>query len=83
MTPDNPHVYVGAYILGVLDDEDLAWFPAHLAGCDLCEELATGLSPVEQMLAALGPAISPPGGPPRRKAPRAPTSQSTREAAPK
>ncbi|WP_374214001.1 zf-HC2 domain-containing protein [Streptomyces sp. A3M-1-3] len=80
-------MYVGAYVLGVLDDEDLAWFPAHLAECALCEELAAGLSRVGQMLADLGPtpgpAVIPPGGPPRRTVPRAPTSHSTREAAPK
>ncbi|WP_455362287.1 zf-HC2 domain-containing protein [Streptomyces sp. SYSU K21746] len=79
-------MYVGAYVLGVLDDEDLAWFPAHLAACALCEELAAGLSPVGQLLAGLDGVdrtVSPPGGPPRRTAPRAPTSQSTPEAAPK
>lgn len=31
-----PHVDVGAYLLGVLDDDEMSRFEEHLAGCERC-----------------------------------------------
>jgi ferric-dicitrate binding protein FerR (iron transport regulator) len=53
----NPHVDVGAYLLGALDDDGMARFEEHLAGCDLCggqlDELS-GVVPVLDELRADG-----------------------------
>ncbi|MCU7825587.1 zf-HC2 domain-containing protein [Kitasatospora sp. DSM 101779] len=57
------HVDVGAYILGVLDPEDLEAFEQHLAGCAVCaaeiDELS-GVAPLLAELAEAGPVAAPP-----------------------
>jgi hypothetical protein len=62
----NPHVDVGAYLLGALDDDAMARFEAHLLDCELCgQELdeLSGVVPVLKELGAVGPAvIGMPGG---------------------
>ncbi|MFD9125937.1 anti-sigma factor family protein [Kitasatospora sp. NPDC059571] len=60
------HVDVGAYILGVLDPEDVERFELHLAGCPVCsaeiDELS-GVAPLLAELAEAGPvAAAPPPG---------------------
>jgi hypothetical protein len=63
----SPHVDVGAYLLGALDDDEMARFEEHLAGCDSCgrelDELS-GLLPVLDELngdGAGGGYVPPPG----------------------
>ncbi|MFE0460655.1 zf-HC2 domain-containing protein [Kitasatospora sp. NPDC058965] len=55
--PQDPHLDVGAYALGLLDDADRSAFEAHLAGCPRCrtelDELA-GLEPLLSEYAAGG-----------------------------
>jgi hypothetical protein len=63
---DGPHTDVGAYVLGVLDDDAMTCFERHLAMCTECgqhlEELA-GLVPVLSELAPPGAGLpEPPGG---------------------
>jgi anti-sigma factor RsiW len=62
----NPHVDVGAYLLGALDDDEMARFEAHLLDCDLCgHELdqLSGVVPVLDELRAGGLGVDPmPGG---------------------
>ncbi|PBC71643.1 putative zinc finger protein [Streptomyces sp. TLI_235] len=57
------HVDVGAYILGVLDPEDLERFEQHLAGCAVCaaeiDELS-GVAPLLAELAEAGPVATQP-----------------------
>lgn len=57
----NPHVDVGAYVLGALDDDGMARFEAHLAGCELCggelDQLG-GLVPLLGELAADGLSVA-------------------------
>lgn len=53
----NPHVDVGAYLLGALDDDEMARFESHLVGCELCgHELdqLSGVVPVLEELRADG-----------------------------
>lgn len=64
--PHDPHVDVGAYVLGVLDYDDMARFEQHLALCPECgrqlEELC-GLVPVLAELAPPGTGVpAPPNG---------------------
>jgi hypothetical protein len=49
------HTDVGAYALGLLEDEDQRDFEAHLAGCDRCMEELAGFSGLRELLAALDP----------------------------
>lgn len=49
----NSHVDVGAYLLGALDDDEMARFEAHLAGCELCGAELDQLSGVVPVLAEL------------------------------
>lgn len=62
----NPHLDVGAYLLGALDDDEMAGFEAHLAECDLCgDELDQlgGVVPVLEELRADGLGLAElPGG---------------------
>jgi len=44
------HTDVGAYALGLLEDQDRAAFEAHLATCDACREELESLSPVAVLL---------------------------------
>ncbi|SEO25475.1 zf-HC2 domain-containing protein [Actinacidiphila rubida] len=61
-----PHVDVGAYLLGALDDAEMAAFEDHLAGCEECaaalDELI-GVVPVLEEVREDGVAFAePPGG---------------------
>lgn len=49
----NEHVDVGAYLLGALDDDEMARFEAHLAGCELCGDELDQLSGVVPVLEEL------------------------------
>ncbi|WP_327291400.1 anti-sigma factor family protein [Streptomyces sp. NBC_01198] len=46
----NPHVDVGAYLLGVLDDDEMARFEAHLVDCEVCGDELDQLSGVVPVL---------------------------------
>jgi hypothetical protein len=46
----NPHADVGAYLLGALDDAEMAAFEEHLAGCEECGEALDELSGVLPVL---------------------------------
>jgi anti-sigma factor RsiW len=48
-----PHVDVGAYLLGALDDEEMSRFEEHLADCDECGRQLDELSGVVPVLAEL------------------------------
>ena len=66
MTPHDPHIHVGAYLLGALDDDEMTAFEEHLAGCERCgtelDELS-GVVPVLDVLRADGIGyVEPPGG---------------------
>lgn len=50
------HMDVGAYVLGVLDDIEMARFEHHLAICTECGEQLDELSGLVPILAELGPA---------------------------
>jgi hypothetical protein len=49
----NPHLDVGAYLLGALDDDEMARFEEHLAECDLCGAELDQLGGVVPVLAEL------------------------------
>ncbi|MFI0943704.1 zf-HC2 domain-containing protein [Streptomyces sp. NPDC021020] len=49
----NPHMDVGAYLLGALDDDEMARFEEHLAECDLCGDELDQLGGVVPVLAEL------------------------------
>jgi hypothetical protein len=49
------HTDVGAYALGLLEDEDQRAFEAHLAGCDRCMEELADFSGMRELLAHLDP----------------------------
>jgi anti-sigma factor RsiW len=51
------HIDVGAYALGLLEDQDKATFEAHLTRCSSCTAELAALSPVAACVAALGPRI--------------------------
>lgn len=55
LDPDS-HIDVGAYVLGVLDDIEMARFEHHLAVCPQCGEQLDELSGLVPILAELGPA---------------------------
>jgi hypothetical protein len=55
LDPDS-HMDVGAYVLGVLDDIEMARFEHHLAECPQCGEQLDELSGLVPILAELGPA---------------------------
>jgi anti-sigma factor RsiW len=48
-----PHVDVGAYLLGALDDAEMTWFEEHLAQCEQCGQALDELSGVVPVLAEL------------------------------
>ena len=51
----NDHVDVGAYALGLLEDQDRAVFEVHLATCASCAAELSTLSPVADLLTGLEP----------------------------
>ncbi|WP_166909031.1 zf-HC2 domain-containing protein [Mycobacterium sp. DL440] len=62
---DEPHVLLGAYILGGLDAEERAQFEAHLAQCAQCRAQAADFAPLPALLSKVNPAdllTEPPAG---------------------
>ncbi|MES9609451.1 zf-HC2 domain-containing protein, partial [Actinomadura sp. NPDC000929] len=57
--PDMPHVDVGAYALGLLEEPDRRAFEAHLATCFSCHEELGALSGIAQTLDGIGPIADP------------------------
>ncbi|MDH6109741.1 anti-sigma factor RsiW [Kitasatospora sp. MAP12-15] len=53
LPPQDPHLDVGAYLLGVLDEEDRAAFEAHLAHCPQCAAELAELGELKPLLAEL------------------------------
>jgi predicted anti-sigma-YlaC factor YlaD len=53
------HIDVGAYALGLLEDEDSAAFEAHLADCPVCTAQLAQFSPMKELLTGLGPVETP------------------------
>jgi hypothetical protein len=53
------HVDVGAYALGLLEDQDKAAFESHLATCDICRAELSSLSPLGDLLRGLDPVAAP------------------------
>ena len=51
----NEHIDVGAYVLGLLEDQDKALFEAHLVTCAACTTELSTLSPVGDLLKGLEP----------------------------
>jgi hypothetical protein len=49
------HVDVGAYALGLLEDEDSTAFEAHLARCPSCHAELAEFTPMKALLTGLGP----------------------------
>lgn len=52
------HTDVGAYALGLLEDEDRRAFEAHLVGCDQCLRELAGFSGMRELLTGLGPIVA-------------------------
>ncbi|MFG2073400.1 anti-sigma factor family protein [Nonomuraea maritima] len=63
MTSRVEHTDVGAYALGLLDDDDGAAFEAHLLGCRACRHELTELEGVAGLLRTVGPGPLPRGRP--------------------
>jgi len=66
VTPHDPHISVGAYLLGALDDDEMTAFEEHLAECARCglelDELS-GVVPVLDVLRSDGIGyVEPPSG---------------------
>jgi len=59
---EDEHIDLGAYALGLLEDQDKAVFEAHLATCDRCAAELRTLSPVADLLHGLEP-VEQPGDP--------------------
>jgi Putative zinc-finger len=55
MTPEVEHTDVGAYALGLLEEDDRRAFSAHLADCPSCTAELTELSGMASVLAGIGP----------------------------
>jgi hypothetical protein len=57
--PDMPHVDVGAYALGLLEEPDRRAFEAHLSTCLPCHEELGALQGLAQTLDGIGPIADP------------------------
>ncbi|WP_433472758.1 anti-sigma factor family protein [Spirillospora sp. CA-142024] len=57
--PDMPHVDVGAYALGLLEEPDRRAFEAHLSTCFSCHEELGALRGLAQTLDGIGPIADP------------------------
>jgi hypothetical protein len=56
MTPiSSEHTDLGAYALGLLEDQDKGAYEAHLVTCDACRAELSSLSPVAELLKGMGP----------------------------
>ena len=53
------HIDLGAYALGLLEDQDKVTFEAHLATCDACRAELPSLSPIAGLLRGLDPVEGP------------------------
>lgn len=53
---DNPHLLLGAYVLGALSDEDRRAFIVHLGSCLACREELVSLAWLRRCLGQLAPA---------------------------
>jgi hypothetical protein len=53
------HIDVGAYALGLLEDDDNAAFEAHLATCPACHAELAEFAPMKALLTGLDPVSSP------------------------
>lgn len=49
------HIDLGAYALGLLEDQDKVTFEAHLATCDACRAELPSLSPIAGLLRGMDP----------------------------
>jgi Putative zinc-finger len=56
---NNEHIDVGAYALGLLEDDDNAAFEAHLASCPTCHAELAEFASMKELLTGLGPVESP------------------------
>ncbi|WP_457032179.1 zf-HC2 domain-containing protein [Kitasatospora sp. P5_F3] len=58
-SPQEQHLDVGAYVLGLLEPEEMAEFAVHLADCAQCTAEAAELSGLETLLAEYADAVRP------------------------
>lgn len=64
--PDEPHVLLGAFVLGGLSDEDHRTFTEHLRTCRACQEEVGQVSGLPRLLDLVSPTVAtgPSGGTP-------------------
>ncbi len=53
------HTDLGAYALGLLEDQDKAAFESHLATCDACRAELASLAPIAPLLRGMEPVVVP------------------------
>jgi hypothetical protein len=58
-TISSEHTELGAYALGLLEDQDKAAFERHLATCDACRAELASLAPIAGLLAGMDPVVVP------------------------
>jgi predicted anti-sigma-YlaC factor YlaD len=56
---NDQHIDVGAYVLGLLEEQDSAAFEAHLAQCPSCHAELAEFAPMKALLTGLEPVESP------------------------
>ncbi|KQV04434.1 MULTISPECIES: anti-sigma factor [unclassified Kitasatospora] len=61
-SPQEQHLDVGAYVLGLLEPEEMAEFAVHLADCAQCTAEAAELSGLETLLSEYADAVRPVAG---------------------